>query len=50
MELGSTVRAVRSQRVLLGDEVRPAVVVIKDGKISQILSDRDFSGDVVEVS
>lgn len=36
MELGSTVGAVRSSRVLLGQEVRPAVVVIKDGKIHQI--------------
>ena len=39
MELGSTVSAVRSQRVLLGDEIRPAVILIKDGKIHQILSD-----------
>eukprot|EP00064_Thunnus_orientalis_P003576 superscaffoldBa00000296_g3586 len=46
MELGSTVGAVRSTRVLVGNEVRPAVVVIKNGKIHQILSDRDFSGDV----
>ncbi|KAM7410541.1 hypothetical protein PAMA_001803 [Pampus argenteus] len=46
MELGSTVGAVRSTRVLLGNEVGPAVVVIKDGKIYQILSDRDFSKDV----
>lgn len=36
MELGSTVGAVRSSRVLLGQEVRPAVVVIKDGRIQQI--------------
>lgn len=51
MELGSTVCAVRSKRVLVGDEVRPAVIVIKDGKIHQILSDRDFSEDVTcEVS
>ncbi|XP_076582778.1 allantoinase, mitochondrial isoform X2 [Chaetodon auriga] len=45
MELGSTVSAVRSNRVLVGDEVRPAVIVIKDGKIHQILSDGAFSGD-----
>lgn len=45
MKLGSTVSAVRSNRVLVGDDVRPAVVVIKDGKIHQILSHRDFSGD-----
>lgn len=45
MELGSQVSAVRSKRVLVGDEVRPAVIVIKDGKIHQILSDKDVSGD-----
>lgn len=51
MELGSAVGAVRSKRVLVGDEVSPAVVVIKDGKIHQILPDRDFPGDVAcEVS
>lgn len=43
------VSAVRSQRVLLGDEIRPAVILIKDGKIHQILS--DISVDVAcEVS
>ncbi|XP_037326180.1 allantoinase, mitochondrial isoform X1 [Pungitius pungitius] len=46
MELGSSVGAVRSKRVLLGDQVRPAVIVIKDGKIHQILSDSDFPGGV----
>ncbi|XP_039985491.1 zgc:103559 isoform X3 [Xiphias gladius] len=45
MELGSTVSAVRSKRVLIGNEVRPAVVVIKDGKIHQIVSECNFSGD-----
>lgn len=51
MKLGSTVSAVRSNRVLVGDEVRPAVIVIKDGKIHQILSQKDFSGDAAcEVS
>jgi len=49
MELGSTVVAVRSERVLLGDQVRPAVIVIKDGKIHQILSDSDFSGGEVSL-
>uniref|UniRef100_A0A671VTV1 allantoinase n=1 Tax=Sparus aurata TaxID=8175 RepID=A0A671VTV1_SPAAU len=44
MELGSTVSAVRSNRVLVGDEVCPAVIVIKDEKIHQILSHGDFSG------
>lgn len=37
MEPGATVRAVRSQRVLCGDEIRPAVIHIKDGKIQNIL-------------
>ncbi|KAM6963103.1 allantoinase, mitochondrial [Aplochiton taeniatus] len=39
MELGSTVRAVRSQRVLVGAEIRPAVILIQEGKIHTILSD-----------
>lgn len=46
MELGSTVSAVRSTRVLDGDKVRPAVVVIKDGKIHEIVSSCSFSEDV----
>ncbi|XP_076014894.1 allantoinase, mitochondrial [Genypterus blacodes] len=45
MELGSTLRAVRSQRILLGDKLSPAVIVIQDGKIHQILSHSDFSRD-----
>ncbi|XP_068175718.1 allantoinase, mitochondrial [Antennarius striatus] len=45
MELGSVVCAVRSHRVLVGDNVRPAVIVIKDGKIHEILP----FGDVTEV-
>ncbi|KAL6108468.1 uncharacterized protein ACO6RY_18984 [Pungitius sinensis] len=50
MELGSSVGAVRSKRVLLGDQVRPAVIMIKDGKIHQILSDSDFpGGEVMDV-
>lgn len=36
MEPGSSVNAVRSSRVLLGQELRPAVLIIKDGKIKQI--------------
>lgn len=36
MEPGSSVCAVRSSRVLLGQELRPAVLVIKEGKIHQI--------------
>ncbi|XP_026200559.1 allantoinase, mitochondrial isoform X2 [Anabas testudineus] len=46
MELGETVSAVKSRRVLIGNEVCPAVIVIKDGKIHQILSDSKFSEDV----
>uniref|UniRef100_A0A8D2ZK11 allantoinase n=1 Tax=Scophthalmus maximus TaxID=52904 RepID=A0A8D2ZK11_SCOMX len=38
MELGSTVGAVRSQRVLMGHRLCPAVVRIKDGRIHRILS------------
>lgn len=37
MQLGSQVCAVRSTRVLVGEHVGPAVVVIKCGKIHQIL-------------
>lgn len=36
MEPGSTINAVRSSRVLLGQELHPAVVIIEDGKIKQI--------------
>lgn len=46
MELGSLVGAVRSKRVLFGDGVRPAVVVIKDGKIHQILSGSALTEEV----
>lgn len=46
MKLGSHVSAVRSSRVLVGNEVNPAVVVIKDGKIHQILSSCNFPEDV----
>ncbi|XP_056132218.1 LOW QUALITY PROTEIN: allantoinase, mitochondrial [Lampris incognitus] len=44
MELGSTVSAVRSKRVVVGNEVHPAVIIIKDGKIHNILSD-DYTVD-----
>lgn len=37
MEAGASVRAVKSRRVLCGEEIRPAVVLIKDGKIEKIL-------------
>ncbi|XP_077054980.1 allantoinase, mitochondrial isoform X3 [Siphateles boraxobius] len=43
MEPGSTVSAVRSQRVLCGEEIRPAVILIKEGKIHSILSDSEAS-------
>ncbi|XP_034036590.1 allantoinase, mitochondrial isoform X2 [Thalassophryne amazonica] len=43
MELGSSVSVVRSSRVLLGTEVCPAVIVIKDGKIHRVLPDGSFS-------
>lgn len=39
MEPGSTVSAVRSLKVLIGDEVRPALITIKEGKIENILPD-----------
>uniref|UniRef100_A0A3Q2YZQ6 allantoinase n=1 Tax=Hippocampus comes TaxID=109280 RepID=A0A3Q2YZQ6_HIPCM len=45
MELGSTVSAVKSTRVFLGNQqVGPAVILIRDGKIHQVLS----SGEVTE--
>ena len=46
MEVGSTVSAVRSKRVLIGNGLCPAVVMIKDGKIHQIISGSNLSGDV----
>ncbi|XP_062853283.1 allantoinase, mitochondrial [Trichomycterus rosablanca] len=39
MDAGSSVSAVRSRRVLVGREIRPALVTIKEGKIHDILSD-----------
>lgn len=45
MELGSTVAAVKSTRVFLGNQqVGPAVILIRDGKIHQVLS----GGEVTE--
>ncbi|XP_028817249.1 allantoinase, mitochondrial isoform X2 [Denticeps clupeoides] len=41
MEPGLTVSAVRSRRVLCSDGVRPALILIKDGKIQSILPDPD---------
>ncbi|XP_049579231.1 allantoinase, mitochondrial isoform X1 [Syngnathus scovelli] len=47
MELGSTVSAVKSTRVLLGNQqVGSAVILIRDGKIHQVLSAEEFTGDV----
>ncbi|XP_073726216.1 allantoinase, mitochondrial isoform X2 [Misgurnus anguillicaudatus] len=39
MEPGTIVSAVRSQRVLCGKEILPAVIIIKEGKIQSILPD-----------
>lgn len=36
MEPGSSVGAVRSTRVLLGQELRPALLLLQDGKIQQV--------------
>lgn len=41
MDAGSTVSAVRSLKVVTGDEVRPALITIKEGKIHNILPDPD---------
>ncbi|XP_036426296.1 zgc:103559 isoform X1 [Colossoma macropomum] len=53
MEAGSTVSAVRSQRVLTGEEVRPALLTIKEGKIYKILPDPGATlhtaGEVLDV-
>lgn len=46
MEPGSAVRAVRSHRVLCGEEIIPAVIVIKEGKIHSILPDSEASAHV----
>uniref|UniRef100_A0A4W4EDX7 allantoinase n=1 Tax=Electrophorus electricus TaxID=8005 RepID=A0A4W4EDX7_ELEEL len=50
---GSSVSAVRSQRVLIGEEILPALITIKDGKIHNILPDagatRHTAGEVLDV-
>ncbi|XP_029003885.1 allantoinase, mitochondrial isoform X2 [Betta splendens] len=46
MELGKNIGAVRSKRVVIGDEVRPALIIIKHGKIQQILPHSTLSEDV----
>lgn len=45
MNLGATVTAVRSSRVLLDDEVLPAVIIIKGGKIHEIIPRGEVSAD-----
>ncbi|XP_060775756.1 allantoinase, mitochondrial-like isoform X2 [Neoarius graeffei] len=53
MDAGSTVSAVRSLKVVTGDEVRPALITIKEGKIHNILPDPDANvlaaGEVLDV-
>lgn len=39
LEPGGTVSAIRSQRVVWGGEVRPALLTIRDGKILDVLPD-----------
>ncbi|XP_061636179.1 allantoinase, mitochondrial isoform X1 [Phyllopteryx taeniolatus] len=47
MELGSRVAAVRSTRVFLGNQqVGPAVILIRDGKIHQVLPGWEITKDV----
>ncbi|XP_077441084.1 allantoinase isoform X2 [Vanacampus margaritifer] len=47
MELGSTVAAVKSTRVCLGNQqVGPAVILIRDGKIHQVLPGGEVTEDV----
>ncbi|KAG7470184.1 allantoinase, mitochondrial-like [Solea senegalensis] len=43
MELGSTLSAVRSTRVLIGDRLCPAVVTMRGGKIHEILPESNCS-------
>lgn len=46
MNVGAAVTAVKSSRVLLDDQVIPAVIVIEDEKIYKIIPHGDFSADV----
>lgn len=39
MEPGTILSVVRSQRVLYGKEIQPAVIIIKEGRIQSILPD-----------
>lgn len=45
MNVGASVTAVKSSRVLLYDQVIPAVIVIEDGKIHKIIPPGDSSAD-----
>ncbi|CAL8392895.1 unnamed protein product [Boreogadus saida] len=45
MELGATVRAVKSRRVLLGDVIQPAVIYVRDGKIQSVRPGSALSED-----
>ncbi|XP_061096939.1 allantoinase, mitochondrial [Conger conger] len=45
MEPGSPISAVRSQRVLCGNDIRPALILIREGKICQILPDTSLNVD-----
>lgn len=46
MNVGDAVTAVKSSRVLIDDQVVPAVIVIEDGQIRQIIPHGDFSAEV----
>lgn len=46
MIVGAAVTAVKSNKVLLDDQITPAVILIEDGKIHKIIAQEDFSADV----
>ncbi|KAG7488356.1 hypothetical protein MATL_G00031890 [Megalops atlanticus] len=45
MEPGSTISAISSQRVLCGNDIRPALILIREGKIHKILPDAGLNTD-----
>lgn len=45
MIVGAAVTAVKSSRVLLDDQITPAVILIEDGKLHKIIAPGDFSAD-----
>lgn len=45
MNVGAAITAVKSSRVLLHDQIIPAVIVIEDGKLHKIIPHEDFSAD-----